>query len=108
MLAAGSHQIEIVNSALGYRATRSVQVIPGRTSSIKVELPKGTIALNAIPWADVWIDGEKVGETPIGNLALAIGTHEIIFRNPDLGEKRQVATITLANPTRLSVDMRKP
>jgi hypothetical protein len=76
-------------------------------SSIKIEFPKGTIALQAIPWADVWIDGEKVGETPIGNLALTIGTHEVIFRHPDLGEQRQLATVTLTAPTRVSVDMRK-
>ena len=38
---------------------------------IKIEFPKGTIALNAVPWAEVWVDGEKVGETPIGNLSLS-------------------------------------
>jgi len=107
MVPAGNHQLEIVNEALGYRSTRAVQVAAGKVSSIKIEFPKGTIALQAIPWADVWIDGEKVGETPIGNLALTIGTHEVIFRHPDLGEQRQLATVTLTAPTRVSVDMRK-
>ena len=107
MVPAGTHQCDIVNDALGYRSTRSVQVSSGKVTSIKIEFPTGTIALNAVPWADVWIDGEKVGETPIGNLPLAIGTHEIIFRHPDLGEQRQTVTVTLAAPTRLSVDMRK-
>jgi hypothetical protein len=104
---AGNHQLEIVNEALGYRSTRAVQVAAGKVSSIKIEFPKGTIALQAIPWADVWIDGEKVGETPIGNLALTIGTHEVVFRHPDLGEQRQLATVTLTAPTRVSVDRRK-
>ena len=107
MVSAGAHQLEIVNEALGYRSTRNVQVSAGKVSAFKIEFPKGTIALQAVPWADVWIDGEKVGETPIGNLALTIGTHEIIFRHPDLGEQRQVATVTLTAPARVSVDMRK-
>ena len=68
MVSAGTHQLDIVNDAIGYRNTRTVQVTAGKVSTINVEFPKGTIALNAIPWADVWIDGEKVGETPIGNL----------------------------------------
>jgi hypothetical protein len=108
MVPAGAHQIDFVNEALGYRSTRTVQVGAGKVSSIKVEFPQGAIALNAVPWADVWIDGEKAGETPIGNLAIAIGQHEIIFRHPDLGERRQVVTVTTTAPARVSVDMRKP
>jgi hypothetical protein len=107
MVPAGNHQLEVVNDALGYRSTRAVQVTAGKVTVVKIEFPKGTIALQASPWADVWIDGEKVGETPIGNLPLTIGTHEVIFRHPDLGEQRQLVTVTLTAPTRLSVDMKK-
>ncbi len=107
MVPAGDHQFDLVNDSLGYRDTRAVQVTAGKVSTITIEVPKGTIALNAIPWADVWIDGEKVGQTPIGNLPVTIGPHEIIFRHPDLGEQRELATVTLSAPTRLSVDMRR-
>ena len=107
MVTAGKHEIEIVSEVLGYRATRTVQVPPGKVASIKLEMPKGTIALNAIPWAEVWIDGEKVGDTPIGNLPVAIGPHEIVFRHPDLGEQKHAATVTLNATARLSVDLRK-
>ena len=107
MVSAGRHDIEIVNETLGYRAARTVQVSPGKVTPIKIDFPKGTIALNAVPWAEVWVDGEKVGDTPIGNLSLAIGSHEIVFRHPDLGEQRHAATVTLNSPARLSVDLRK-
>jgi hypothetical protein len=107
MVVAGSHQLELVNQAIGYRATKTVQVSAGKTSTIKVDFPNGTIAINAAPWADVWIDGTSVGQTPIGNLPLAIGSHEIVFKHPDLGEQKHVALVTLNTPTRLSVDMRK-
>jgi hypothetical protein len=107
MVSAGRHEIEVVNEILGYRAMRTVQVPAGKVASIKIHFPKGTIALNAIPWAEVWIDGEKVGETPIGNLAVTIGPHEVVFRNPDLGEQKNAVTVTLNAPARLSVDLRK-
>jgi len=51
-------------------------------------------------------DGRHVGETPIGNLAVAIGPHEVVFRHPQLGEKRQAVSVTLNAPVRVSVDMK--
>ena len=79
----------------------------GQVAAVAVELPMGSVAINAIPWAEVWIDGNRIGETPIGNQAATIGNHEIVFRNPELGEKTQTVTVTLTTPARLSVDMRK-
>jgi PEGA domain-containing protein len=105
MLPAGKHEIEIVNEALGYRATRSVQVSPGKTSTLSVDLPKGVVSLNATPWASVWIDGQNVGDTPIGNLSVPIGPHEVMFRHPQLGERRRVINVTLRSPARLSIDL---
>jgi serine/threonine-protein kinase len=96
-----------VNETVGYRQVRTIQVAAGRVAPLKVEWPKGTIAINALPWAEVLIDGEKVGETPIGNLSLPIGPHEILFRHPELGEQRFATTVTLKAPARVSVDLRK-
>ncbi|HEV3215369.1 MAG TPA: PEGA domain-containing protein [Vicinamibacterales bacterium] len=105
MLSTGKHDIEIVSEPLGYRVTRSVQVSPGRVSPIAVTLPAGVVSLNATPWANVFIDGQSVGETPIGNLSVPIGPHEFAFRNPELGEQRRAITVTLREPVRLSVDL---
>lgn len=107
MLPAGKHEIELVNEYVGYRETRTVQVSPGRTAAISVTLPKGTVSLNAIPWASVSIDGESVGDTPIGNLSLTVGPHEVVFRNAELGEQRRIVTVTTRSPVRLSVDLTK-
>jgi hypothetical protein len=106
MMAAGRHELELVNDALAYRSTRTVQVPAGKIASIAVELPHGVVNLNAQPWAEVWIDGQRVGETPIGNLGVPIGPHEVVFRHPQLGEKRHAISVTLAAPVRLSVDMK--
>jgi hypothetical protein len=106
MLASGRHSLEFVNSSLGYRQTQAVQVLPGKVASVSVDLPQGSVNLNAAPWAEVWIDGRRVGETPIGNLAVPIGPHEIVFRHPEFGEKKQAVSVTTGAPVRLSVSMK--
>jgi hypothetical protein len=105
MLETGRHEIEVVNETLGFRVTRTVHVTPARVSPMVIELPKGVISLNAVPWATVSIDGEHVGDTPIGNLSLPIGWHEVVFRNPQLGEQRRAVAVTLHAPARLSIDL---
>jgi hypothetical protein len=107
MVSAGKHDLELVNDPLGYRVTRTVQVPPGKVSPISVSWPTGSLAINAIPWADVSVDGNPVGQTPIGTLMLPIGPHDIVFRHPDLGEQRQAVSVSLKAPARVSVDMRK-
>jgi hypothetical protein len=107
MVSAGRHDLEIVNDTLGYRSSRTVQVPPGKVAPIRIEWPKGTLAVNAVPWAEVWIDGERVGDTPMGNLSLPIGPHELVFRHPEFGELRHAAIVTANAPARVSVDMRK-
>lgn len=106
MMAAGRHDLELVNETLGLRLTRVVQVPAGKVAPISIDLPSGVVNLNASPWAEVWIDGQRVGETPIGNLSVPIGPHEVVFRNPQLGEKRHAISVTLSAPVRLSVDMK--
>ena len=107
MVSSGEHHLDFINDALGYRFARTLSVRPGKLETVSLKLPNGSIAVNAVPWAEVWIDGEKAGDTPIGNLQKTIGKHDVVFRHPELGEMRQVVTVTLLGPARLSVDMRK-
>ena len=107
LLPAGAHELELTNDALDYHVTRKVQVVAGQTSSISLKPPQGTLSINALPWAEVWVDGKLAGETPIGNLSLAIGNHELLFRHPELGEQRKTVTVGALAPVRVGVDLRK-
>jgi hypothetical protein len=107
MLPVGDHDIELSNEALGFTAKRTIRVTAGKTAATKIDLPNGTLSLNAQPWAEVFVDGERVGETPIGNLARRIGTHEVVFRHPELGERRETVVIAVGKPARVGVDLRK-
>jgi hypothetical protein len=84
-----------------------VTVAPGKAAVIRLDWPKGSLAINAEPWAAVWVDGESVGETPIGNISVPIGMHDVTFRHPQLGQQVVRATVTASAPARVSVDMNK-
>jgi hypothetical protein len=107
MLSSGEHVLEFANPSLGFRVERKVTVAAGKTSPVRVDVPNGTVSINAFPWADVFIDGQSVGQTPIANIARPIGRHEVLFRNPQLGERRETIVLTTQQPVRLGVDLRK-
>jgi hypothetical protein len=106
-LPAGQHTLELINSDLGFRQQRTITVDPSATTPLRVELPRAPLSINAQPWANVWVDGESVGETPIGNLSWPIGRHEVVFRHPSLGERRLSVLLTLKEPARVGVDFRR-
>jgi hypothetical protein len=103
-LAAGLHTLELVNATYEFRTTLAVNVAAGRTTSTPVTLPHGLLSVNARPWAEVFVDGRTIGVTPIANVPVPIGQHEIVWRHPDHGERRQTVTITARSPVRRSTD----
>ncbi len=106
MLPVGRHDLELVNAALGYRERRTVQVTAGLTTTLRPEWPRGSMAINAVPWAEVFVDGSRVGETPIGSYTVPVGAHEVLFRHPELGERRLSVTVTANEPLKVGVDLR--
>jgi hypothetical protein len=102
----GRHTLDIVSGPLAFRTSVTVDVVAGRETRVPVQLPDGTVAINAIPWAEVWIDGKKAGETPIGSMSLPLGPHELVFRHPDFPERRHAVSVTAGEPTRVSVEMK--
>lgn len=107
MLASGRHDLVLSNDALGYRETRRLDVVPGKTTTVRVDAPKTTLSLNALPWAEVTVDGVSLGQTPIANTEAAVGRHTVVYRHPDFGERSQTITVTRQGPNRFAVDLRK-
>lgn len=107
LVLAGRHTIKLVNAELQYEAVQTIDVEAGRVATIRVEVPNGVLHVNAVPWAEVFVDGRRVGETPIANLAVPIGAHEITLRNPKFPEQKRSVVISLAGPSRLGVDLRQ-
>jgi len=107
MLPAGRHDLLLSAPSYDFRTSISVQIAPGRTVTVPVRVPNGTLSINAAPWADVSIDGKPVGTTPIGNISVTVGPHDVLWRHPQLGERRQVVAVGASAPARASVDLTK-
>jgi len=106
MLPTGDHLLDLRSDDLGFATRQMVTIKAGETSMLPVRLPSASISINAKPWAEAWVDGERVGETPIGTLTRTIGRHEIVLRHPELGERRVPLLVTMAQPARVSVDFK--
>jgi hypothetical protein len=107
MLSPGRHELTLTNRELGYRSVQSVDIEPGEVRSLTLD-PRGAVNVNAKPWAEVWVDGRKAGDTPLANLQLPLGTRELVLRHPQYGERRVTVTVKGNAPTALSIDMDRP
>jgi hypothetical protein len=105
-LGTGTHRIELVNEPLGYRGEETVTVGPGQMVRLRPAIAAGVLHVNAQPWANVWVDGEPAGETPLANIRVTLGQHEIRFRHPSLGEQVRQVVVSAREPARVSVSMK--
>jgi len=105
-LPVGWHDLELVNTGFGFRSSLRLEIESGKTSSKTVAVPNGSIFVNVRPWAEVMIDGQLVGTTPLGVLSLPIGNHEVILRHPELGQRKETVSVRTGNPVRLDVEFR--
>lgn len=105
MVPAGRRELELVAEPYEFRTTTTALVGVGRTVSIPVEVPPGRLSINAVPWADVWLDGQPLGSTPLANLTVDAGDREVVWRHPELGERRQTVRVPITTPARVGVDL---
>jgi hypothetical protein len=106
LLSPGRHTLTLSHREYGYSSVQTVEVTAGEEKTLNLT-PMGSVNLNAQPWAEVWIDGAKAGETPLANLPVPLGTRVFLFKHPQFGERRVTETIT-SKPAALSVDLTKP
>ena len=106
MVPAGAHELELINDTLGYKERRKVDISAGASSTIKIDA-QSTISVNARPWAEVFVDGRSAGQTPIANLSVSLGSHQVVFRHPELGERQQTVVVTAKGANRIAVDLTK-
>jgi len=104
MLPVGPHDLELVSAAFEFKAQVKVHVQAGQTVNVPVTLPNGSLSISAVPWADVWLNGQPVGQTPLGHVAVPIGEHTVMWRHPQLGERTQKVRVTTHTATRVGVD----
>jgi hypothetical protein len=83
----GAHRISVVNSKFGFRSELNIEIKPGEVTAYTASPPTGRIVVNTAAGAEIFVEGEKFGVAPMGELELPVGVREIMVRHPELGEK---------------------
>jgi len=65
----------------------------------------GFLQLLILPWAEVRVDGQAVGTTPLKPIRLAVGEHSVELRHPAYVPLRKTVTVRLGETTKLEVDL---
>lgn len=77
---------------------------PTRPPPAPVALRIGYLAADAVPWADVLVDGARVDRTPFSKYPLPVGKHQVTFRAPDGRTELKSIAITEGATTSLRVE----
>jgi hypothetical protein len=97
----GDHALELVNTRLGFRTTRHIEVKPGEVAVLNIDLPPAPLEIVAPPGSEIWVDGQLIGTAPIQIQSVAVGTCEVVMRHQTLGERRQTTTVAYGPTNRI-------
>ena len=102
MLPPGRHELRLTNRALEFETVRQVDLKPGETVTLSIAPPMSTMTVTASEPAEVWLDGARIGDAPVNEAPLTLGTHDIVVKRAAGGEKRYTLKVT-AKPLTLNV-----
>ena len=80
-------------------------------SDVSIEIPSqgiqfGTLEINCIPWADVYIDDERIDTTPLREgITLQTGIHKVALVNPDFPPYFETIEIGPHETNRINVSL---
>jgi hypothetical protein len=100
----GRHKVGFSNVQYNYSETVSVEIEPGRVLAHNVKLPLGRVNVNAPAGAEIWVEGERVGDAPVEGLRVPIGTREILVKHPSFGERREFVEVLAGRAVDIQVN----
>ncbi len=72
-----------------------------------VPVPAGALRVLAVPWAEVWVDGQRVEVTPFAHpIPLTVGTHYITLKHPNAPDETRTLAVAAGETVLLDVEMR--
>jgi eukaryotic-like serine/threonine-protein kinase len=78
--------IALVREGYVRSAVPASALAAGGTFRMRLEPVLGTVeAIQALPWATVYVDGRLLGETPLTKVRLPVGSHRVRLVNDPLG-----------------------
>jgi hypothetical protein len=92
MLPPGPHELRVFNRALAYDVVRRVEVKPGEALNLQLTPDPSSLTVTASDAAEVWVDGSRLGDTPLNAAAIPLGIHDIVVKRAAGGERRFTVT----------------
>lgn len=106
-LAAGEHELMVSNPGFIGVIRSTVTVKPGQTLTVHHSFREsGSLRVVVSPWADVYIDGQHVGQTPLDELEVTAGRHSVSLRHPTMGRRNEIVDIRSNESAVIKVDLR--
>jgi hypothetical protein len=93
MLPPGAHQLRVFNRALAYDVVRQVEVKPGGATNLQLTPDPSALTVTAAETAEVWVDGSRIGDTPLNAAPIPLGIHDIVVKRAGGGERRFTVTV---------------
>lgn len=84
-VAAGPHEVRCEATSLGLSTKTHISPVPGESVSVNFRF-LATLNVNAVPWADVYLDGKLIGQTPLVKTDMIPGSHVVRLVNDSLGK----------------------
>lgn len=104
----GDHRLRVVYRVPEGTAVKElvVPVMAGVLTDRKVNFGRGRLNVRVAPWAEVKVDGRRVGITPLKPISLLEGEHEVTLANSELKAKKTVrVTVEAGRDVELKVKM---
>jgi serine/threonine-protein kinase len=80
-------------------------VVPEPASPPAAAEAPAALQVRVRPWAQLSVDGEVVGTTPLAPLTLSPGSHDLEFVHPDFKPVRRRVTLRAGEALRIELDM---
>jgi hypothetical protein len=107
LLPPGPHTLLFQNGPLGYQERKTVEVKPGAIASISIDPPESSLTVTASLPGEVLVDGQRIGELPLADKPIPLGTRVVVVRSITGAERRFTVTATV-KPVSLVVDFSRP
>jgi hypothetical protein len=103
MVAPGAYAVELANEHFNFHQTVNLKVEPGQVASYSVTLPTSPVHIDAPDGTTISIDGTPAGQTPLADVNLPIGAHEIVAHYANAVEKRQSVDVKSGGETEITL-----
>ena len=99
----GRHRLEV--RAYGGSTGKEVEIKGRTTTKVRFDLYGGILAVNSTPWAELYFDDRKVGNTPMLLKDLPLGTHRITLRRAGYQPVSREVLLEKGKKVRLKINL---